>query len=284
MVVALDGDTAVIGAFRDDDNGEDSGSAYVFTRSGGVWTEQAKLLASDGAPLDFFGTSAALDGDTVVIGAYWDDDNGEDSGSAYVFTRSAGVWTEQAKVLASDGEPHDAFGTAVALDRDTAVIGAFFTDDNGLESGSAYVFIRSEDVWTEQAKLLPADGAGGDCFGRSAVLHGDVAVIGAFRDDDNGFRSGSAYLFTRSGDEWSEQAKLLASSGASYDEFGEEMALDGDTVVIGAHGFCESKGSAYVFRLLPDDDVPAVGGIGLIVLPLLLVATLVHYRRRGVGA
>ncbi|MHC4407100.1 MAG: FG-GAP repeat protein, partial [Planctomycetota bacterium] len=188
VIVALDGDTAIIGAVYDDDNGEDSGSAYVFTRTAGVWTQQAKLLASDGASQDWFG-SVALEGDTAIIGASGDDDNGEDSGSAYVFTRAAGVWTEQAKLLASDGAAFDGFSYLVALDGDTAVIAPWRDDDNGVNSGSAYVFTRTGGVWTEQAKLLASDGAADDYFGRSVALEGDTAIIGAAGDDYIGYLS-----------------------------------------------------------------------------------------------
>ena len=148
--------------------------------------QEAKLLAADGEAFDVFGLPVALDGDTVVIGAYGDDDNGSNSGSAYVFTRTGGVWTEHAKLRASDGAMLDVFGASVALDGDTAVIGAREDDDNGLQSGSAYVFTRSGGVWTEQAKLLAADGAAGDIFGEDVALNGDTAVISATQDDDNG--------------------------------------------------------------------------------------------------
>ena len=108
----------------DDDNGSNSGSAYVYVRSNGVWSEQQKLTASDGASSDYFGYSVSIDGDTAVIGAYSDDDNGSDSGSAYVYVRSNGVWSEQQKLTASDGASSDYFGISVSIDGDTAVIGA----------------------------------------------------------------------------------------------------------------------------------------------------------------
>ena len=149
--VVLDGDTAVIGAYRSDDSGTTwNGAAYVFTRVGGIWTEQAKLLASDKADDDLFGSSVALDGDTAFIGAPSEDDSGTtNNGAAYVFTRVGGIWTEQAKLLASDKADQGWFGRAVALDGDTAVIGA--------ENGAAYVFTRVGGIWTEQAKLLASD-------------------------------------------------------------------------------------------------------------------------------
>ena len=191
--VAVSGDTAVVGAFRDDDKGTESGSAYVFVRSGTTWTQQAKLLASDGAAGDEFGFSVAVSGDTAVVGAFRDDDKGTESGSAYVFVRSGTTWTQQAKLLASDGRLFDIFGISIAVSGDTVVVGASFDDDNGSASGSAYVFARSGTTWTQQAKLLASDGAFFDTFGTSVAVSGDTAVVGAFRDDDKGTDSGSAW-------------------------------------------------------------------------------------------
>ena len=266
--VALSGDTAVIGARFDDDdvNGLESGSAYVFTRTGTTWTQQAKLTAADGAAGDQFGYSVALSGDTAVITADADDDvvNGVDSGSAYVFTRSGTTWTQQAKLTAADGAAGDQFGVRVALSGDTAVIGARFDDDddvNGLDSGSAYVFTRSETTWSQQAKLTAADGAAGDWFGYSVALSGDNALIGAHFDDDdvNGVDSGSAYVFTRSGTTWSQQARLTAADGAAGDQFGGRVAISGDTALIGARLVNDDvngvdSGAAYVFTGVLDGD------------------------------
>jgi len=246
-IVCLDGDTALIGAPYDDDNGNMSGSAYVFTRTGTTWTQQAKLLPSDGATNDSFGGSVSLDGDTALIGARGDDDA---KGSAYVFTRTGTAWTQQAKLTAADGATWDFFGNVVSLDSDTALIGAPLNDDNGNQSGSAYVFIRSGTTWSQQQKLLALDGTAEDSFGVSASLSGDTALIGASLDDDNGGDSGSAYIFTRSGTTWTQQAKLLTSDGAAEDVFGVSASLSGDTALIGAVGDDDNgnrSGSAYVF-------------------------------------
>jgi len=244
--VALDGDTALIGVLK----GRNSGSAYVFTRNAGVWTEQAKLTASDSTDRDFFGWPVAVDGDTALIGAYTYVDERQNSGSAYVFTRNAGVWTEQAKLTASDGTNYDNFGRSVAVDGDTALIGASWDDDNGPESGSAYVFTRNAGVWTEQAKLTASDGSRYGLFGQSVAVDGDTALIGVPTDEDNGSFSGSAYVFTRNAGVWTEQAKLTASDGTDRDYFGVPVAVDGDTALIGASLDDDngpSSGSAYVF-------------------------------------
>ena len=248
--VSVDGDTAVIGAYADDDKGTDSGSAYVFTRSGGTWSQQAKLTAADGAATDYFGLSVALDGDTALIGAQHDDDKGGNSGSAYVFTRSGGTWSQQAKLTAADGATSDMFGSRVALDGNTALIGSYSDDDKGAESGSAYVFTRSGGTWSQQAKFTASDGAASDWFGYSVSLDGDAALIGSRNDDDKGVDSGSAYVFTRSGGTWSQQAKLTAADGAAGDYFSFVLSLDGDTVLVGAlqdDDKGSDSGSAYVF-------------------------------------
>ena len=264
--VAIFGDSIVVGAHRDDDNGASSGSAYVFVKPVGGWSgtlnEDAKLLASDGAESDYFGRSVAVSGDSVVAGAYGDDDSGGASGSAYVFDKPVGGWsgtlTEDAKLLASDGAAVDYFGWHVAVSGSYVVVGAYYDDDNGSASGSAYVFVEPGGGWSgtlnEDDKLLPSDGAGSDYFGWSVAVSGDSVVVGAYYDDDSGSGSGSAYVFVEPGGGWSgtlnEDAKLLASDGVQMDNFGRSVAMSGDTVVVGAFLDDDNgsgSGSAYVF-------------------------------------
>ncbi|MFV1990105.1 MAG: FG-GAP repeat protein, partial [Acidimicrobiales bacterium] len=247
QVIAVDGDTVVVGAYADDDGGPSSGSAYVFTRSGLSWTQQAKLTASDAAPGDIFGITVAILGDTILVGAYGDDDRGADSGSVYVFTRSGTNWSERTKLTAADGAAADSFGSALGIDGGTAVVGAFHDDNDGINSGSAYVFVGSGASWTQQAKLTAADGAANDFFGRGVDILGDSVVVGAFGDDDAGLTSGSAYVFTRAGTIWSQQTKLTASDAAASDDFGRSVAMSGNTVVVGSSGDASNAGSAYVF-------------------------------------
>ena len=171
--VALDGDTAVIGAYGDDVNGSWSGSAYVFVWDGRNWVQQAKLLPSDGSEEDYFGggnPGVAISGDTVVVGAHGN------ANAAYVFQKPAGGWvdmTETAKLTPADGVIGDGFGTSVGIDGDTVVIGAAYDDDNGESSGSAYVFERPAGGWvdtTQTAKLLPSDGFAQAFFGTSVAI------------------------------------------------------------------------------------------------------------------
>ncbi len=213
--VALDGNTAVIGAYQDNDatNGDNSGSAYVFTKVSGVWSQKAKLIASDGAADDEFGISVALDGNTAVIGAHQDDDNGNQSGSAYVFTKPSSGWSnssEMAKLTASDGAANDEFGISVAVEGDTAVIGARQDDTR---NGSAYVFTKVSGVWSQKAKLTASDGAADDEFGISVAVDVGTVLVGAYKHDvgvgTDGANAGAAYFLSAL--EWAD----IPDSGAA---------------------------------------------------------------------
>ena len=182
-------------------------------------------IVGSGEANDEYGYAVSVSGDTAIIGAYQDNDVGDDSGSAYVYVRSGSTWTQQAKLTASDGADDDEFGFSVSIDGDTAVIGAYRDDDAGSSSGSAYVFVRSGSSWTEQQKLVAADGASNDEFGYAVSVSDDTAVIGAHRDDDVGSSSGSIYIYVRSGSSWTLQQKLTASDGDSSDEFGYAVSV-----------------------------------------------------------
>ncbi|MCH7886446.1 MAG: T9SS type A sorting domain-containing protein [Candidatus Marinimicrobia bacterium] len=250
--ISISGDYAVVGAEGNDDNGDFSGSAYVFKRTGTSWAQEAKLLAADGAEFDNFGFSVSISGDYAVVGAKSDDDNGLSSGSAYVFKRSGTIWAEEAKLLPAEGAAGDRFGFSVSISGDYAVVGAPFDDDNGTDAGSAYLFKRTGTSWTQEAKLLASDGAVEDSFGSSVSISGDYAVVGARCDDDNGTDSGSAYLFKRTGTSWTQEAKLLPSDGAAGDHFGwgGSVSISGDYAVVGAWGDDDNgdaSGSVYVY-------------------------------------
>ncbi len=247
--VAISGETAIVGAYGDNDNGSGSGSAYIFEKVGGSWVQNAKLTPIDGAANDFFGDAVSIDGDTAIIGAYRDDDRGSGSGSAYVFERAFGAWTQKAKFTARDGTNNDLFGNAVSIDGDTAIVGAYQNDNNnGNESGSAYVFERAFGVWTQKAKLTASDGRPVDRFGISVSISGDTAIVGAFYNDDLATNAGAAYVFEKVGGVWTEIAKLTASDGVSGDLFGNSVSIDGNTAIIGAFGDDGYIGSAYMFE------------------------------------
>ena len=249
--VSISGDYAVIGARFDDDNGINAGSAYVFKRSGKRWIQETHLLASDGATGDQFGRSVSISGDYVVVGARYNDENGINAGSAYVFKRNDTAWIQEAHLLPLDGAANQFFGSSVSISGDYVLSGAFQDDDNGFFSGSAYVFKRTGESWAEEAKLLSSDGVTFDGFGISVAISGDYALVGAWGEDDNGSKSGAVYVFKRTGTSWAEEAKLLPSDGEANDWFGSSVAISGDYAIVGAWGDDDngsSAGSAYLFR------------------------------------
>ncbi|MBI4700937.1 MAG: FG-GAP repeat protein [Deltaproteobacteria bacterium] len=226
---------------------DDRGARYPVTVDPLVWVEEQKLIAGDGAKFDVFGRSVALGGDRAIVGATGDDDGGPASGSAYVFVRQAGQWVQEAKLTASDAGVSDCFGVSVATDADTAVVGADEACGFPYGSGLAYVFVRQGAIWTQQAKLAASDPAPGDFFGESVAIDGDTVVVGVPGDEDAGPKSGSAYVFVRQGGAWTQQAKLTASDAASDDAFGVSVAVNGETVIVGAMGNGDHRGAAYVF-------------------------------------
>jgi uncharacterized repeat protein (TIGR01451 family) len=247
--VSLSGNTAVVGA-RQVAAGLGKGAAYVFVRMGSQWTEQHKLTASDGSDGDAFGGSVSISGDTVLVGARrHTTPAGELAGAAYVFVRSGSVWSEQQELVASDAQVQDYLGSSVAIAGDTAVVGEPF-GESGQFAGAAYVFVRSGVVWSQQQKLLAPDAEPLDEFGTSVALSDDTLVVGAPKDlGGNG--PGKAYVFTRAGAGWNLQQELLVTDGAVGDQFGDSVALSGDTALVGAPGRDSvngpNDGAAYVF-------------------------------------
>jgi mRNA-degrading endonuclease HigB of HigAB toxin-antitoxin module len=276
--VAVVGDTVVVGAaFEDssttginstaDESASNAGAAYVFTRSAGVWTQQAYLKASNTGVNDRFGGEVAVAGDTVVVGASEEDssttgvnstsdESTSNAGAAYVFTRSAGVWTQQAYLKSSNTGVNDNFGFSVGVAGDTVVVGAHLEDssttgvnstpdDSANSAGAAYVFTRSAGVWTQQAYLKASNTGAGDRFGQSVAVSGDAVVVGAIGEnssttgvnstpDESASAAGAAYVFTRSGGVWTQQAYLKASNPVADDSFGASVAVSGGTVLVGA--------------------------------------------------
>ncbi|NOS99009.1 MAG: hypothetical protein HOP29_00085 [Phycisphaerales bacterium] len=247
---AIDGDTAAIGSSGDHDLAEFSGAVYVFIGPDTPWVEQAKLKAGDPESFDHLGHSVAVDGDTLVAGAFGDDDGGANAGSAYVFVRNAGVWSQQAKLTAADAGADDQFGGSVGISGDTVIVGSRNDDDVAPNSGAAYVFVRSGTVWSQQAKLKASDSNASDFFGESVSIDGETALIGTPDDDEAAGGAGGAYVFTRSAGVWSQTAKLIAGDAAAGDKFGTAVSLDADSAIIGApfdDGVDFNHGSAYVF-------------------------------------
>jgi len=193
--LSVSGNYALIGAYFDDDNGDNSGSAYIFHNEDSNWTEQQKLTASDGGALDQFGISVSIFDNFAIVGA----DKDDYVGSAYIYENNASMWVEQQKLTASDSSSGDLFGRSVFIFGNYTVIGAVEDEDNGDNSGSCYIYHYNESNWTEQQKLTASDGAAFDYFGRSVSIFDSYAVIGAHRNDENGTNSGAVYIFHNDG-------------------------------------------------------------------------------------
>ena len=299
--VAVSGDTVVVGAVSEDSSGSgvnsspneglsNSGAAYVFTRSGGVWSQQAFLKASSPGANDYFGNTVAISGDTIVVGSPYEDSSvsgvnslpneiAPNAGAAYVFTRSGVTWSQQAYLKASSPGANDSFATAVAVSGDTIVIGTPTEDSDAvgvnnnqtnnlaLDSGAVYVFSRSGSTWSQQAYLKASNTGAYDYFGYAVAISGETVVVGAFNEDssttggnstpnETARDSGAAYVFTRSGVIWSQQTYLKAGNSGADDAFGGSVAISGDTLVVGAQG--EDSSSTGVDSN-PDEAAVAAG-------------------------
>jgi WD40 repeat protein len=257
--IAISNGIVAVGSPADDDNGDASGSAYVFDAVTGL--QIAKLLASDGVAFDFFGQSIAIGGGVVAVGVPQDDDNGDASGSVYLFDATTGV--QITKLVPGDGTPGDNFGNAVAIGDGVVAVGAQRDDANGPFSGSAYLF----DISTGNLlfKISPDGSPDFIWFGNSIAIADGVVAVGAWQSADNGGASGAAYLFDAS--TGSQITKLLPDDGAQGDVFGFSIDVDSGIVAVGAYlanDNGEDSGSAYVFdaatgvqlaKLLPSDGV-----------------------------
>jgi hypothetical protein len=233
--VSISGDYAIVGAQDDDDKGVDSGSAYIFERTGSSWTEVAKLTPSDGRWGHVFGWSVSISGDFAIVSAVGDYSF---AGAAYIFERTGSIWTEVDKLTASDRITQDYFGNSVSISGNYAIVGSLLND----VSGAAYIFERTGSSWTEVDKLSANDGATGDYFGYSVSISGNCAIVGAYEDDDKGEDSGSAYIFEKTGGTWIEVAKLTASDGAAGYNFGLSVCIDSNYAVVSAFE------AAYIFE------------------------------------
>ena len=251
LAVAVDGDTAVVGAPGfDEGTVKNRGTAYVFVRRDGVWTEQAQLAGTFGYIGDEFGRAVAIAGNTIVVGAPLDDFTGRmDNGTAYVFVRSGTTWREQTRLSAADGANGDLFGAAVAISGDRVAVGAYGADVDGkADQGAVYLFTRAGGAWTPEIKRTANDGASGDQFGRAVALDRAVLLAGApAAKVGNNEDQGAAYVFGETIAVFQAPVKLTAADGAANERFGSAVALDGGTALVGAPQAKVSQGAAYVF-------------------------------------
>ena len=243
--VAAGSGRIVVGSRWDDDNGTNSGSAYIFDLDG---NELDKITASDGAEFDIFGHSIAVGSGRIVVGSPLDADNGADSGSAYIFDLDG---NELTKIVASDGAASDEFGFSVAVGSGRIVVGAILNDDDGDASGSAYIFDLDGN---QLAKITASDGAAGDWFGYSVAVGSGRIVVSSLFDADNGSNSGSTYIFDLDGNQLD---KITASDGAAEDRFGFSVAVGSGRIVVGSIYDSDNgtnSGSAYIYSLSEDHN------------------------------
>lgn len=242
--VAISGDAAIVGALNHAlDTGQ--GAAYVFRRAGTTWTEEQILGPPATSSNSAFGISVAISGDTAVVGAYAD---GTNAGSAFVFERSNGTWLQTAKLNPMDAAPADAFGLSVAIEGDTAVVGAPWKLGS---RGAAYVFVRAGLTWVQQAKIVAPTPQLNAEFGHAVAISGDTVVIGADRASVVASESGAAFVFARTGADWIHNGTLSASDGGSQDFFGYAVSVRGTTAIVGAINNSEkglNAGAAYVYE------------------------------------
>jgi uncharacterized protein (DUF2345 family) len=237
--VAVSGSTAVVGApYATALSGATyAGTAYIFSKVHGTWTQEAELSPSDTASSDKFGWSVAISGTTVVIGA---PGHTYLLGAAYVFSDASGTWTQQAELAATNdaGESNIKFGTSVAASGSTVMVGA-----DGYGTGNVYTYTDSAGTLTPGAVLTPPGGAIGDEFGWSMSLSHSTLVVGAVKHASNG----AVYVFNDVAGTWTYQTELLASDGVANDYFGDKVATDGTRIVVGAPDHVKEQGAAYVF-------------------------------------
>lgn len=259
--VAIDGTTAVIGAFGDDSAGEDSGAAYIFTTNGTNWVQEAKLTGGDTITQNLFGFSVSISGDTAIVGAHQHDAAGPNSGAVYVFTRSGARWTQLNKLHPIDAGIGDEFGYAVAIHDNLLVVGARKDDHAEIDAGSAYIFIHSDGEWIQDEKIVADDAGIADEFGAAVAINGNRVLVGAWKDDHPLLRDtddpaeeidkGSVYPFLRSGFFWSQKERINALSPIRYEHFGVAVAISRNFAIVGGPGNDEAgsdAGAAYIFN------------------------------------
>ena len=252
--VAVDGSTMVVAAQFDGTTASQAGAAFVFVFNGATWTQQARLLANDGAVADKFGTSVAISGDTIVVGAFNADAPLSNSGAAYVFVRNGTAWTQQQKLTANDATADDQFGFAVAINGDVIAVGANHADFPGnSEAGAVYRYNRIGTAWTQVQRLNPmAPVILGDHFGNSLATSGSRLVVGAEGDDTPQTGAGAVYVYADNGSSYGFEQKLTIPDGSNGDQFGFSVGIDGSTIVGGAKEDTTIPGqvgigAAYVF-------------------------------------
>ncbi len=242
--LSIRGNIAVIGTPQDDDIANNAGAVYVYERTGTNWNFVQKLTASDGEEADMLGTSVDIDGDYIVAGAYQAVGNTGNTGAAYIYKFNGTNWEFKQKIYASDGESADNFGKSIAISGDYIVAGA---DNEDFGSGAAYVFHRTDETWSQIAKLQEDDEETMDYFACSVDIDGDFIAAGSWQNNEAGSNSGAVYVFRNNSGTWEQYTKLVHNNAVVDDALGYSVAISGNYIVAGAHAKDAAKGAAYVF-------------------------------------
>lgn len=250
--VAISGNSIVVGARNADPGGSNRGAGFVFVRNGSTWTQEARLLASDGRNSDQLGYSVGISGDRVVLGAYGADAGASNGGAAYVYERSGSTWTQALKFVAPDAGINDRLGFSSSISGDTFITGARFADAGGTDRGAAYVVSKATGSWVMQAKLTASSATNGDNFGFAVSISGDLALVGAYSSDIGGSNRGAAYSYTRTAGTWGAESLILGADNANGNQFGCSVSVDGETALVGARladPGGSNRGAAYTFAV-----------------------------------
>lgn len=251
--VAIDGNTALVGAFKADIDGViDAGAAYVYVLGDNGWQKQAKLFAEPAFADDTLGGKVALKNNVAILGVMLRDDKGKDSGAVVSFEREVNVWKQRQIFTAPDAKPGDAFGQSIALTKNHLIIGAPRNDALGNDAGAAYIYKRENDTWRYQTKITASDGVAGDLFGISVAIDGNTILVGADLHDEKAENAGAVYVYVLEENKWKQEAKLMASDGGKTDIFGVRVALSENTALVSARRDDTEElgidaGSAYIF-------------------------------------
>ncbi|OKY26409.1 FG-GAP repeat protein [Thalassotalea sp. PP2-459] len=251
--VAIDGNTALVGALKADIDGViDAGAAYVYVWADNGWQKQAKLVAKPAFADDTLGGKVVLKNNIAMLGVMRRDDKGKDSGAVVSFERKLNIWKQNRIFTAPDAKPGDAFGQSIALTDNYLVIGAPRNDALGIDSGAAYIYKREKEIWHYQAKITASDGVTGDLFGISVAIDGNTILVGADLNDEKAENAGAVYVYVLEENKWQQEAKLMASDGGKTDIFGVRVALSENTALISARRddikeLGKDVGSAYIF-------------------------------------
>ena len=249
--VDLSGDRAIIGAYGDDDRGENVGAAYIFQRQGATWKQEGKITPRPAILSDQFGIAVAIDGEHAFVGTRGDIENERQSGRVYIFRWIDDSWIETRWYRSSHWDTDDAYGRSLDIKGTWAVIGAHGDSEKGRDAGAVYIYQFRDEAWGFHSRLLPPEGKEADYFGFDLSLYGDRLLVGAFGDDQKDIRAGAAYVFRLSNDEWKLEQKLVSPRGGRHHLFGHSVALTETHAVIGSHGYRSRgkfSGGVFVYR------------------------------------